>query len=441
MHKGKKRDNLNSSLLLESSSADGTFRIFWDQAKEATKAYSSLLVNSIGLVVGDASYLFKLTFTPLVKGSTLRKWRDDHKEFRNSKLREMGANLDRLEEMSGENGLLMFSFAPHVLVADKALRIATLENKSAFEFIDDIGLSQIPIIGNVHKSLERNDNLMDKVDWQDPDDIERYHRQFLEKLNDSGNNNKYSDSSPLSIVGKAWDWTQAIFLGDFRSNESTVTKKNILTESVSDSTIKVPENIKSAEDYRDWLLSEVIKKNVYVDTKELLDNRKKNIEEILNASLEVLNSYALLTASRDLHEFWEALEKLNQKVDKKINISEMQKTIKDKTLELMKDKKIQEEYQKNLKDKSKAKDEKAYLDYIEKGVLMSAKEKLLPSLRTMFVDLRDTLEDDVTEGCTPELLKLMSKHEEYLGLVKQINEQKDQIKKSIEPLLNAQNIK
>jgi hypothetical protein len=35
----------------------------------------------------------------------------------------------------------------------------------------------------------------------------------------------------------------------------------------------------------------------------------------------------------------------------------------------------------------------------------------------------------------------MSKHEEYLGLVKQINEQKDQIKKSIEPLLNAQNIK
>jgi len=448
--RGNNNRNSRRRELLVEYYGQGTFKIFLDRAKQGLASYGEVLTNSFGVVFGDSLYLAKLTFSPLKSGSTYDKWSRENNSRRQKQLSAIRTNSDKLLEGGTDIALLLCPIAPHLMLTDKILRSASLQDESVNSFLEKTGLNTVPGVAGLYNILNGEDWSDKSVDWSDDSSIREYHERLFGDLQKNDNEK--------GIIGKAWDITQRVFLLDFsesskpsgkvlqeeeenEDNEETDTKTQD-SDVLSLANVDIPEDIESDEDYYGWLFGSALKDTV-PDPEQYIEDRGQSIDKIIESTKSLLEAYCEIAVCKSVDELFEALSILNGRLDDKLDLEKIRKDVDTAALNATKKKEVYDEWieldPKN-EELDAAAQKKKFESYVKNGVLVTAKGKLVPQIRPMFEDTQDILKDQILEGATPELIEQFEKYPELQVLAQQMKNHLNKVKTTIEPILVKENL-
>ena len=443
---------------LREQAAGPSFLAFVSRIQNAMKNYSSVVINSVGLVLGDVSVVFKILTSRLRKSSYYNRLKSDATQARNRRLGKITSSMDALDNVMGGDSLLMYAFAPGLAVSSRAFRIATFQDKQANEWIQDLNIDRLPIIGDTVTALTlRQESLWENTDFL-TEDAAKAHYAFLMGF---PNGNSPPPNSK-GIVGKAWDLTQSLFLLDF-SSESTSNRGPLLLEgaekpsydemmSMSLEDLKAaakeqtelaqydyPSSIKSYDDYVGWFVGKLLDDNLGTG-EEFLEEREEAMMPYFEKAAAAVGHYSVLTATDDLDEFMASLKAIAEFSDGKYDVDEAKAKLEAKVKEIADDEKVKSEYQKALK-KAKEKvpeggEKEHYQEWLLGAALMASKAQVLKSLKTVFVDFVDDLDDLVKEGISDEMLEMMQGKSEWKPLLDHFAKFDAMIEKQMAPILS-----
>ena len=434
--RGNNNRNSRSRELLVEYYGQGTLSNITGAIKTGLSQYGQVLTNAFGVVLGDSIYLAKLTFSPLKSNKTYNKWANNNKSRRNSRLSALNTSTDALQSNGLEAALLLGPIAPHLMLTDKILRVACFDDDGVNDFLEDTGLIELPGLRSLKDMF---DNGLD-TEFEDGD-IKKLHAAILGS----------ADEEDDGFIGKAWNITQKIFLLDF--NETSYRNGPLLIEgedqkgqndSSADNSWKdvlkgkeVPDDIETVEDYQAWAYGQVMKPNV-PDASEYLEARSDDQQMIIDNTRGLLEAYCELAVCTNNDELFKALESLNKRVEKKVDLQKIREDVDKAVEDAMESENVYEEWKKkdkNAKDLEGDKEKEAFEKYVRDGVILTAKGKIVPTIRPLFEDTQDLLKDKIFEGIDPKLVKTFQKYEELQPLAEQMIEGMNQIKQIIEPLL------
>lgn len=442
--------------VLRENAAGPSFVEFLKRIKDAMKNYSSVVLNSVGLIVGDASYVFKILTMRLAKSSTYNRMKSEAQQARNRRLGKISSSMDALDNVMGPDSLLMYCFAPGASIGSKAFRVATFQDKGTNEWINDLNMDRLPIIGGTIAALTlRQEGLFENLDWLS-DDAAKSHYMFLMGYPDG----QKPPPTSSSIIGKAWDMTQALFLLDFSSNESLTNRKPLLMEQ-SDSELESKsleelkalakekselakwdypaQEIKSYDDYAGWLIGKLLEDNTEAGD-DFLEEREKALMEYFEQAAAVVGHYSTIVGTDDIDELLGSLKAISKFSDGEYDADQTRKDMQEKLKEMKTSEKIQEEYKKALK-KTKTKvepgqEEAHFDDWLKSAAVVASKAKLLKSLEPVFIDFIDDLDDLVKEGISDDMIKMMQGKSEWKPLLEHFAKFDTLIENKMAPMLN-----
>jgi hypothetical protein len=437
--RGNNNRNSRRRELLVEYYGQGSLQNITSAVKTGLSQYGKVLTNAFGVVLGDSIYLAKLTFSPLKSNDTYNKWARNNKERRNSRLSALKTSVDALQENSLEAALLLGPIAPHIMLTDKVLRVACFDDDNVTNFLENSGLIELP---GLRALQDMFDNGLD-TEFEDGD-IEKLHKAIT-GLSDEDDENGF--------IGKAWNITQRIFLLDV--SESTLPTGPLILEGEEPEgepkpkakakenwkeilrSKEIPDDVETIEDYQAWAYGQVMEPNV-PDASEYLEERAKDQQMIIDNTRGLLEAYCELAVCTNNDELFQALESLNERVEKKVDLQKIREDVDNAVEEAMKNEKVQKEWKEKDKNAEKLEGDEAkqaFEKYVRDGVILTAKGKIIPTIRPLFEDTQDLLKDKIFEGLDPKLIGRLQKYTELQPLAEQMIDGMNQIKQIIEPLL------